>query len=191
MSVLSPWNVALITVGRHRKESSVCIQGRKLHWVPRAMWPPAVNKQEDVLGRRKNTGASATGLDGNGPVWSIRAISRTTRVLISMSSPHYPTRYPAESHREAKARAFKVRQEGAAHTHTHTLSQTPTHGWYVDIDFGIVSDKLAILFLQTANLNYKLKEIFSCTSGHHWLSHWNSDLTCRSVRLAHCPTMAY
>lgn len=81
-------------------------------------------------------GAGAAGFDGNGPVWPVKAISRKTRVLISVSSPHYPTPFPAESHTEPKAGAFKVRQECThmrrhARRHTHQHARMHTHRWGV------------------------------------------------------------
>lgn len=148
MSALSPWNVALIRVGRHRKKGSVYRQGpessvnvtqhqldNSVVWESKnscCIWVRLLQfycysecRIWPLKTRPLKYGAWAAGFDGNGPVWSVKAISRKTRVLISVSSPHYPTPFPAESHTEPKAGAFKVRRERThQRTHTHIHANT-------------------------------------------------------------------
>lgn len=159
MSELSPWNVALITVGRHRKNRSVYTQGpessvnvtqhplnNSVFWKSRNSCCICVHLLQfhcyyelgisQLRTRPLKYGAWPAGFDGNGPVWSVKAISRKTHVLISVSSPHYPTPFPAESHTEPKAGAFKVRRERThKRTHARTCRQTRTQpgGGYTEI----------------------------------------------------------
>lgn len=139
MSELPPWNVALITVGSGKTYRSVYTQGAEstgsvtsVHWTTAYSGKVRIHLLQfycnsgcgisPLKTRPLKYGAWAAGFDGKGPVWSVKAISRKTRVLISVSSPHYPTPFPAESHTEPKAGAFKVRRE-----RTHTSARTHIH----------------------------------------------------------------